>query len=356
MGILLAMIGISALILIHELGHLLAAKWVGAPVKTFSLGFGKAIWSREWGGVTYQLGIIPAGGFVELAGEVAEDELEPPGFLKLSVSRRAFFYLGGVLANLLAAYLLFWGYAVVNDRTQTGTLPGVYVLQVNGAAAKVGIQPGDRLLTAGGLALPNTPSVASITLAKASRGVIKRGGECLLAVQGLRGGSPVQWEVHVDRVTGRLGLAIGLAPDEALHPEPLTFSSIWESAKVAGQRCFGIFQVMLGTFVGLVAGVEQATGSFGGPISMLRESAASMSSGPAFAVLTLAIISINLAVVNLLPVPVLDGGHLLFLILEGITSRRLSKRTRSKLIFAGGMILATCMILLTFGDLKKLFS
>ncbi len=353
MPILLTILGIGMLIAIHELGHLIAAKIIGAPVKTYSIGFGKALlsWKTPKGQVTYRIGMIPLGGYVELEGEHRAGAVEPEDFSKLAIWKRTLFYGGGIMANLVFAFMLIWGVTAHLDR-RVNAGEGVVVMKAIGPSSAAGIQKGDRLIKVNDVALSNDLYAAHRALGRAAKQSMK--AHSAVVIEGLRGQERMVWRLGNPEGKATIGVMIGVDPSQPLENGPLDLPRILRSGIYALDRMWTAIGGMLGLMLGFFFNLGGGEG-VGGPIGMVQQGAVIVKSGAIQAVLGMAVISINLALFNLLPVPMLDGGHILFLGWETVTRRPVPAMARTKLLMAGGFLLMGLMVTLFLVDVVRLF-
>lgn len=413
-----AVFGLGILILVHELGHFLAARAGGIRVRTFSIGFGPKIFRIRRGETEYALSAIPFGGYVHMAGEV--DENEPGGFLSRSPWVRLGVVLAGPIANLLLGFLLYWGaYSLIG----LSELPGNTVGKVTPAswAAQAGLQPGDAILAVNGapfqgwsaftefflhatredsllsvtvlrgkdtlhLQAPVTgisdlgihpalpPVIARVVKGKPADLAGLRPGDRILAVNG----HPIRWWHEMgDFVLSSPGIPLELLVlrgDDTLSvtvvPEPMPDDPtkgflgvvaptrtrrlpLLEGARMAWVRSVRAAGQVVGGMVKLVRR-EVSTKDVGGPVMIGKVIGESAEVGLFPFLSLLALISINLGLLNLLPLPVLDGGHVVFLLLEIAVRRRLPLRVQAAIHTAGIAVLLLLMLYLTVQDIRRI--
>ena len=336
---------LGVLVFIHELGHYLAARWVGVHVETFSIGFGQAIaqWTDSVGTV-WKLGWIPLGGYVKLHGHAqdeqgASDAPLMPGktFSEKSVARRAIVIAAGPIANFLLAMLLFAGlFAVVGQPLAT---PVVGEVLPDSAAARAGLMAGDTVVAIGSAPVARFEDIQRVV--SVSAGVplsvqIRRGGAVQtvtvtpdardaggvrVGVLGVRGGAVVY---------ERLGL---------LQAIPAGAVKTWD---VTVQTLVGVGQMLSG---------QRGADELGGPLRIAQMSGQVAQLGAAALVTFIAVLSVNLGLINLFPIPVLDGGHLVFYAIEAVLGRPLSDRAQGYGLRAGLALLVGLFIFATWNDL-----
>jgi regulator of sigma E protease len=419
---------LGVLIFVHELGHFLVARWYGVRVITFSLGFGPKILAFRRGDTEYAISAVPLGGYVKLAGETVQDEREgaPDEFLSKSKWVRFQVYLAGPIMNLALAVLVL---AVVLSRGADVALyqssaPVIGSIEANSAAARAGLQIGDRILSVDGDATPTWESLDIAVVPRANRpltfavdrqgtrldvditpagegryqiGTIGIGpvwrpqiisvnpgspaeragfqrGDVLLAVNGeakvprdevvkrikASGGTPMVFDIERQGVgqqitvtpEGSEGAAIIGAiiyPMEVRRVDPTIVQAVglsvkqnWESTKMIGQTLAGLFtrDVPVNQLMGPIA------------IADLSGSAAGLGWLALFELM--AMISLNLGLLNLMPVPVLDGGQIAILAAEGLARRDMSARVKERILLAGAALIVLLMVTVIYNDIARL--
>lgn len=342
---------LGGLIFFHELGHFAVARWLGMGVSTFSLGFGPKLLRRTFGKTEYCLSLVPLGGYVALVGEEDDAEL-PPGFTEAeSFSRRPpwqrlLVVAAGPVANILLAWLLCWGLAF--SYGQPHILPNIGALEADSPAAQAGIRPGDTVVAVNGQ--PVEDWMAMSERIAASKGAplrmeVSRDGrsETLTVTPRAAVRKTIFGE---DEQTWRIGIR---ASGQTASTE-LGFGA---SAMAGAQRTWEMVSL---TWTGMVKLVERVVplDQVGGPIMIAQMVGQQAQEGLGNVLALTALISINLAVLNLLPIPVLDGGHILFCALETIMRRPINRRVRLVTTQAGFFFLIGLMILATFNDVWRI--
>lgn len=342
MTILIFVVGISLLILVHELGHFLAAKWAGLFVHEFGFGFPPRLFKKKIGETIYSLNLLPFGGFVRIHGENREEEereKEIPrerSFASQPAWRRAFILAAGVVMNAAAGWVIFSALFWV------GIPESVLVTDVRpeSPAALANIEKGDRFLD-----FKRGDDFSNFVARSEGQEValrIGRGREELTV--------RVTPRVNPPEGEGRLGvvfLEIGL-------PRAGFFSGLWQGLVKTAVTLAAITQAFGALIASIFTGgpaLEQVTG----PVGIFAVANESARYGLAALIQLIALISLNLAVLNVLPFPALDGGRLLFLLIEKIKGSPLSHKREQIANAIGFSLLIVLMVLVTVRDVAKLF-
>lgn len=344
---------LGALIFFHELGHFLLARLFGIGVKTFSLGFGPKIWGFTAGKTQYRLSLVPLGGYVQLAGESQEDGI-PEGFTEKECFmirppwQRMFVVGAGPIFNLVLAWLIYWGLFL--SYGQMELIPKIGTIAENSPALSSGIKPGDLVLKINQKDITYWGELAET--------IRTSNGQSLALIIDRSG---IKQSITVTpRLETRKNLfgeevktpMIGISPSGETVTIPLNFFS-------AGY--IGLTQtktVIALTIEGLIKLVERVLplDTLGGPIMIAQLVSQQAERGLADVLALTALLSINLGLLNLLPIPVLDGGHLLFYTIETIFRRPLSQRWQQITIRIGLGFLLCLMALAVYNDLARIFT
>lgn len=344
-GIIAVIIFLSILILVHELGHFWAAKKFGLLVEEFGFGLPPKIWSKKIGETVYSLNALPFGGFVKILGEdggVAGTR----SFPSLSLGRRTIIIAAGVLMNFL------FGWLVISIVFSIGLPPAVVITEVreNTPAMEIGLKPGDRIVSAGADSvyfegdLLNVESFIKLIDER-------RGKEVNLKIQ--RNGETLEFKAapRINPPLGQGALGIGLV--DAGFPKKNILTSFWEGFKASLELIktiiVSIFGLIAKAFVGK-ASFEQVTG----PIGIVKITSQAGTLGFVYLLQLLALISLNLAVINILPFPALDGGRLIFLAIEKIKGSPVNQKFEKIVNAVGFSFLIFLMLVITIKDIIKL--
>ena len=369
----------AIVVFVHELGHFLAAKAVGVYTPRFSVGFGRALFKKRWGETEYILAALPLGGYVRMASKDDEaaafleggsenaatqltadgEELDPNAMIPFGPKpipadrwleskplwARLTILMAGVTMNVLLALvvtigmLLYYGLPYVSTRTEA-------VLQSRPAAA-AGFLPGDSLVAINGVPLTNWDSLVSKISASA-------GTEVVFDVQRAGGAKRIPVTPGLDTatnlLTGKLERVgrIGILPKALSRPV-----TAGEAITHGWTLTWGMAGSVIDALKGL-ATRRVPPSELGGPIMIAKASVQAAQSGLESLLVLISLISVNLAVFNLLPIPILDGGQIMVNLLEAIKGSAFSTRTRDYILRAGIAAVLLLFALVTYNDLRRL--
>lgn len=348
---------IGPLVFVHELGHYLVGRWCGVKAEAFSIGFGPEI--AAWvdrRGTRWRIGALPLGGYVRFKGDMNAASQTDPAWLQLPAAERAQSFpakplwqraaivAAGPAINFFFAILILATFAFIHGESRTPAVAGQ--VQAGSAAAAAGIQPGDRIVAINGREMATFDDIrlfaqirpgepVTILLERKGRQVEKQG----------RIGSVEEGDGFGNSFRiGRLGIAPG---DPVIEPV-----SLWRAPVVAVQHTGRIIRTMVET-LGQILGGGRSVKELGGPLKIAEVSGQAATLGVESFVFFMALISINLGFINLLPIPMLDGGHLLFYGVEAIQRRPVSPRVQEWAYRSGLAVLLAMMMLVTFNDLSS---
>ena len=342
---------LGILVFVHEMGHYLAARWRGVHVEAFSIGFGRSLASwQDRRGTVWKLAWLPLGGYVKLHGqEQPEDVSEEvragwlPGqtFHGKPVLSRAIVVAAGPIANFLLAAVLFAALFATVGRPVTTPVIGDVV--ADGAAAHAGLLAGDRVLSIDGAETTRFEDIQRIVAASPDRPlslrVLRDGREQTVAVvAGSR-------DAGHGRLVGVLGVRGGAAEFTRISPGAALVGGVTQTWDVIVQTMAGLGQMLNGT---------RTTDELSGPLGIAQLSGQVAQLGIASLASFIAVLSVNLGLINLFPIPVLDGGHLVFYALEALRGRPLPPRVQEYGFRAGFAVLACLFVFATWNDLTHL--
>jgi regulator of sigma E protease len=347
---------LGPLVFFHELGHYLVARLFGIPAEAFSIGFGRALvgWTDRRG-TRWKVGWLPLGGYVKFVGDMSPasepgnldgvpEHLRDRIFQVRPVWQRFLVVLAGPAANFLLAILIFAGFFSLIGTPLTNAVGGIVP---KSPAAVAGIQPGDRIVSVAGRETPTFNDVSNVVL--------------------VRPNEIVRVEIERDGVTRELNIRLGSAmlsdgTSRTMRGGVLGIRSslqvgkpvsIFRAVPMAADYTLRLTRAIVDGVVQLVRG-QVSTKQLGGPITIARVAGQGAELGILPFVQLLALLAINLGFINLLPVPMLDGGHLFFYAVEAVRRRPLSARSLD-LAFRGGLaVILALVVFTTINDLGSL--
>jgi membrane-associated protease RseP (regulator of RpoE activity) len=353
MGVLTALAILAGLIVVHEAGHFFAAVWQGIRVSGFSVGFGPALLQRQRRGVQFALRAIPLGGYVSFPDDDPSSSLPPddPDLLRnRPLPQRALVIAAGVLANLLLAYLVLMaqGY-MLGIPAGFSTSPGVLVsgVQPGQPAAKAGLKAGDRILKFEDQSVPGGQEAVAAFVQH-----IKESPRRPLHLQAERGGRTLSLTLTpADQGgIGRIGAQLQPFGTEAFRAPkgPL------EPIRQANHDFFALTKRTVEGFATLFTHFGETASQVSGPVKIVEMGASLASQGGSSLFLFAALISINLAVLNALPLPLLDGGQLALLLVEAMRGRPVPERFHNAFMQSGFVLLVGLSLVLIVKDTSQL--
>ncbi|MEO7041396.1 MAG: RIP metalloprotease RseP [Gemmatimonadaceae bacterium] len=364
---------LGLVVFVHEFGHFLAAKAFGVYAPRFSIGFGPAIVKKRIGETEYRIGILPIGGYVRMASRLDETgatlegggELQPEGenldpndlvpfgskpvpenrwFESKSLTARLIIMLAGVTMNVLLGLVINVSLVKIYERAPTTRLNDV----VSGKpAAEGGLQKGDSIVSVNG-----APVIAWEDFVA----IIKNSSGKAVSVGVLRGSAPVEVSVtpSADTVTdpntgltsreGRIGIAAG---------QSATTVGIGR-AIVDGSKATVDMATLVFTSLRRIVTRKTSVSELGGPILIATTSVQAARQGGSVLFYLISLLSVNLAVFNLLPVPILDGGQIVVQVVEAVRGQPLSDRARENVARIGLALILTLFVMVTFNDIKRI--
>ncbi len=325
------------LITVHELGHFLAAKGTGMLVTEFSIGFGPKLIQKKVGETLYSLRLCPLGGYNRIAGMEPGEAVTPRGFNGRPLWARMLVILAGPFMNFLLPFLLFFGIFAVSGLTLPVNKPVVGSLMEGYPGAAAGLQAGDRLVSINGRKLEKWNDINSLVQEngpKPGKVVIRRDGrEMTLTLQPRFDGESKRF-------------LIGVRPP--LEHRQL---SLWESLKTAGLAVGKTTVAMVDGLRKMITGKVRA--DIAGPIGVAHMAGDVAAQGAVPYLEFMAFLSLNLAVLNLVPIPALDGGQFLVLVVEGLLGHALAPKAKEIIQMIGVACIVALTIFATMHDLLQ---
>lgn len=346
---------IGPLVFLHELGHYLAGRAFGVKAEEFSIGFGREVAGiTDRRGTRWKFGWLPLGGYVRFAGDMNPASQPSPEWLQLPAReraqtfqakplwQRAIIVAAGPIANFLVAIVILSAFAMLFGQNRTPSVVGSVV--PGSPAATAGLQPGDRIVALGGRPVATYTDMVQYTQLRPNEPVrieLVRGGatRSLDAVIGTR--------LERDRFgnefrIGQLGIGAAQSVQVPVSVLEAPLVGLRSTADIVRMTVDGLGQILTG---------RRSVSELGGPLKIAQVSGERLSLGPIEFAFLIALVSINLGFINLLPVPVLDGGHLLFYAVEAVRRRPVEPYVM-EWAFRGGLIaILALMLFVTLNDL-----
>lgn len=340
---------LGILVFIHELGHFLVAKKVGIKVERFSLGFPPNIFSKKWGETTYCIGIIPLGGYVKMAGEQPTDEATgaPEEFMSKSVGQRAAVIFAGPFMNYVLAIFLLIGIYYFGGRPlfdENRVIVGE--VTQDGPAFAAGLQIDDQIISINGHEVTRFDSLA---------------GRIYKIVE-----EPLEltWVHQNDTISKSITTKLTTIPNTSGGMD--TIGIIGFTQKVIGYEKYPLTQsitegfLMTHTlvyttfdFLKKVLSMQVSPKAIGGPLFIAQQSGKEARKGASSLFFFMALLSVNLAVINIVPIPVLDGGQLVFLAIEKLRGSPLSMKARTTAQQIGIIFVLGLIVMVTYNDIVR---
>ena len=349
---------LGPLVLLHELGHYLVGRWFGVRADAFSIGFGKELlgWTDKRG-TRWKLSALPLGGYVQFAGDMNAASVPDPAFADASPEnrqgifqaaplwQRALIVLAGPVMNLFVAVAIFAAFNMIYGRSFAP--PVIEGFSETSTAQAAGLRLGDRIVSIEGTAIASFGDVAQNIAIYPGRTVtiVAKRGEQVLTI-------PVKIAVDIQKdqfgneaQRGLIGVRSPREVRERFGPVEAVGLGFVQSADIVKMMVTGISQIVTG---------ERSVDELGGPIKIAKFSGEQFSLGWPEFVFFAALISINLAFINLLPIPALDGGHLAFYAAEAVRRKPIGARGQEWAFRTGFAFVLAFMLFVTLNDLASL--
>jgi regulator of sigma E protease len=341
---------LGVLIFFHELGHFIMARLFGVGVERFSLGFGPRLFGFQRGRTDYRVSAIPLGGYVKMVGEDPGDEIAeediPESFTHQPVSRRILIVAAGPFFNLLLAVLIF--FALYQTYGVFWLKPVIGEVSAEMPAQRAGIAPGDLIAAVNDKPVKTWEEMAAMIDGSGGRTltlVINRKGDkfTLSVTPAMVDGKTIFGEPRKRYVLGIV--ASGDVVRETIGPVAAFSRSLESTWNIIRLTALGLAKMVTGAL---------STKELGGPILIAQMAGKQAEEGAGSLLAFMAFISVNLAILNFLPIPVLDGGHLLFYAIEVIRRKPVDMKTREVAQQFGMFVLISLMILVFYNDITRL--
>ena len=357
---------LSFLIFVHELGHFICAKATGVKVEEFCIGFPPRIWQKKKGDTLYAIGAIPFGGFNKIYGEIDTQKIkDPKSFSSKPIRIRALITIGGVAMNVLLAVIIFYfllGFSgfqshqslIFDYQFPFGKQENFVIIgdiAQNSPAEEQGIEAGDIIIEANGIGFENSKEFISFIEEN-------KGKEISLYLENFSTQKTKNITVipRIDPPAGEgaLGVALGNIA-EISYPSLLEKSSsgFLHSFNILHYSFFGLGHIIKISFQ--QKDIKPLSSSVAGPVGILHFTELTIEAGITAVITLLAVISLALALFNILPIPALDGGKLVFLGIEAITRKPFPQKIEEKLTIFFFALLILLMIVVTINDVQRFF-
>jgi regulator of sigma E protease len=349
---------LTALVFVHEMGHYLIARYNGVRVEVFSVGFGPEIFGwTDKAGTRWKFSLIPLGGYVKMFGDAdaastpSKDAAEMSeadravAFPHKRLGQRVWIVAGGPLANFLFAIVIFAGFFMTYG--QPFTPPVVGEVLPESAAEAAGFEPQDRILAIDGDSLERFEELQVIVAGRAGERMeilVDRGGEQLVLVATPRA-TRIDDGLGGSQEIGRLG--ISRSGSEFVRLDPLT--AVWRG----GAETWSLSVRILNAVGEIIIG-DRSAKELGGPLLIAQVSGQVAEDGILNFIQLVALVSINLGLINLFPIPMLDGGHLLYYAIEAVRGRPLGERAQEFGFRIGLALVLSLFLFVTWNDLVRL--
>jgi regulator of sigma E protease len=342
---------LGILISFHELGHFIVARLFGVGVEKFSIGFGPKIFGKRIGNTDYCVSAIPLGGFVKMVGEDPNADVSPDdisvSFTHKHVLKRILIVAAGPFFNLLLAMIIFFGMFQIY-----GTFilePSIGEVKENSPAFREGLETGDRILAINEIPIERWEVLAKIISES-------NGEELVLHIQ--RNESIIVANVKPELITSKnifgedfQRYVIGITSSGNGFSKELNFFQAFSESII---QTYNISKLTIVSIVKLIQGTI-STKTLGGPLMIAQMAGQQAEEGISNLLFFIALLSINLAIINFLPIPVLDGGHLVFFFIEAVTGRPVNVKFREIAQQVGIFVLIMLMIYVFYNDITRMF-
>ena len=350
MGILVSLLVLSGLIFFHELGHYLAARLMGVYVEVFSIGFGKKVFSFHKWNTEWSISAIPLGGYVKMKGQDDSDpskkSYDDNSYNVKTPTQKIFILLAGPAFNFIIAFVLYFGIALGSPPILS---PVIGTVVKDSPAFIAGLESNDTITSINGVAITSWKEMAEII--STSEGTlnleIKRQG--FLEYKSLTPKLDEAKNMFGETIQKKM---IGISAAGVSHPLEL---SITETLSYATEQTIFASTMIFTGVQKLITGDVPAK-ELGGVISIVKLTSDATETGWMSVLFFAALISVNLGVLNLLPIPALDGGHIMFNLYELIFRREASEAVMVKFTIAGWVVLFGLMGLGLFNDISRLLN
>jgi regulator of sigma E protease len=352
---------ISVIVFIHEFGHYIIAKWSGVKIEIFSIGFGKELWGRnDRSGTRWRVSALPFGGYVKMYGDASEASTTVEAIANLSEEekKKTFYYkplykkaavvVAGPVANFLLTIVILTVFIAAYGIPSTEPVIGEVLKDTPAQAA--GLKAGDRVLSVNGEEMKTFFDIQHSLM-------LNLGTPITLKLQ--RDGKEFSLVLTPKQVTDKDGLGnnythpiIGFKSKEIKYKDVGPLQAVWEATKATYDMC----AMTLRAVGQMIVGERSASDNIKGPLSIAKLSGQATGKGLYAVFRFMALLSANLGLINLFPIPMLDGGHLLYYGIEMVQGRPLAKRFQEYGFRVGMAMIAMLMAFAILNDIRGLLS
>lgn len=353
---------LSVLVLIHELGHFFVAKKLGVKVEEFGFGFPPRIWGKKFGETLYSINLLPIGGFVKLYGEdeAGAGRLQIPSsknqdtknnkraFFSRPVWQRASIVIAGVIMNfILATAIISYLFAFQGVPTPGNTVQ-IVALVKNAPGEKAGLKVGDNIISVDGIAIKSADKLISYTKAHLGKTITLRINKKGLRIKNIE----IVPRTKYPSNEGAMGVAVSQNVIIKKYP--------WYQAPFVGlkESLSESWLILQGLWMALTTALiqRQVPAGLAGPVGIAQLTGQFIQIGPNAVLSLVSLLSLNLAILNILPIPALDGGRLFFILIEGVIGRKVNQKFESYAHAVGMAVLLALIAFVTFHDLIRVFT
>ena len=327
----------GVIVMIHELGHFLTAKACGMRVDEFAIGIGPNVLKKQKGDTLYSIRLLPLGGYNKIAGMDPSEDAGERGFSGKPVWQRFIVIAAGATFNFLLAIVIYFFVFAFHGTTVPSHEPIIGDIMAGNPAATAGIQKGDKIVSVNGQTIQEWKDITTALQGHSNHVVsvtLDRQGEILSTTV-------------IPRESGDRAV-IGINPVLEVKEYGIgesAVNAVTHTGSTMAEMVLGLWNIITG----------QSKGDVAGPIGVAQMAGQVAQLGFINLLLFTALLSLNLGVINLLPIPVLDGGHLVLLLLEGMTGRKLPEKALQYIQMTGVGLLLLVFVYSTFQDILRLF-
>ncbi|MEG0528074.1 MAG: RIP metalloprotease RseP [Longicatena sp.] len=341
----------SAIIIVHELGHLIAAKRFGVYCKEFSIGMGPVLWQRQIGETAWSLRALPIGGFVAMAGEDStedDEELNIPYERTLNGIKRwkqIVVMAAGAFMNVVLAWVIFVGITAYQGQVSVPGQPVVAGVSEGKPAEKAGFKEGDRIIKIQqGDEIETPESWSDVT-----KFLVYYQGEMTFTVERNEKQVELKLTPYLDKETNQYMMGVLQDPNSYTVKD----ITLLESIPYGTEKMVSSVSMIFEALGKLIQGI--GLNNLSGPVGIFKVTADVAKEGFLSIVALTGLLSVNVGIFNLLPIPILDGGRIFILLIEAVIGRKLNEKVQNAVMMAGLVLLVGIMLFATWNDITRLF-